>query len=75
MAAAHLSEIKKWPSNVDVTKASNALGISKAYGYKLASLGQFPCRVLKIGTRYRVVTASLIALLEEPGDSGQDGAA
>ncbi|EOD65617.1 DNA-binding protein [Amycolatopsis vancoresmycina] len=69
MAAAQLSEIKTWPSTVDVATAASALGISKSYGYALAARGEFPCRVLAVGTRYRVVTASLVALLEEPGDT------
>lgn len=59
-----LAEVRGWPATVGVGDASLALGISRAWGYELAARGQFPARVLKIGRRTRVVTASLVALLE-----------
>ncbi|EPY92500.1 hypothetical protein K530_52925 [Streptomyces noursei CCRC 11814] len=33
-------------------------------GYDLIRNGQFPCRVLRIGRKTRVVTASLLRVLE-----------
>jgi hypothetical protein len=59
-----LDEIRQWPVTVDIPKACPPLNISKSHGYALAAAGLFPCRVIKIGRRYRVVTADLIALLE-----------
>ncbi|WP_318215606.1 helix-turn-helix domain-containing protein [Streptomyces sp. SCL15-6] len=44
--------------------ASRALGFSRAKGYDLIRSGQFPCRVLRIGRKTRVVTASLLRVLE-----------
>ncbi|MFD0169145.1 hypothetical protein ACFVJH_34145 [Streptomyces decoyicus] len=41
-----------------------ALGYSRAKGYDLARRGEFPCRVLRIGRSTRVVTASLLRVLE-----------
>lgn len=48
----------------DIPTASELWGISRSYGFQLAKQGKFPCRVIKVGSRYRVVTASLLELLE-----------
>ncbi|WP_063804223.1 helix-turn-helix domain-containing protein [Streptomyces roseifaciens] len=50
-----------------VEDASKALGISRAKGYDLVRQGEFPCRVTRIGRKTRVVTASLLRVL----DSGE----
>ncbi|MGW0673466.1 hypothetical protein [Streptomyces sp. NPDC002746] len=47
--------------------ASTAFGFSRAKGYDLVRRGEFPCRVLRIGRSTRVVTASLLRVL----DSGE----
>lgn len=39
------------------------MGISKGHGYALARSGEFPCKVLKLGNTYRVLTSELMALL------------
>ncbi len=44
--------------------ASTALGFSRSKGYALIRNGEFPCRVLRIGRKTRVVTASLLRVLE-----------
>ena len=53
-----------WPT------AGQAVGASKSHSYALARKGDFPAKVLKLGTSYRVVTADLLRLL-----SGDDPAA
>ncbi len=63
-AAPTLDEVKSWPVTVEVRRACRAIGISSSWGYQLIALDEFPCRVIKIGHRSRVVTASLLALLE-----------
>lgn len=63
-SAPTLAEIRSWPATVDVRRACQAIGISGAWGYELLARGEFPCRVIKIRSRTRVVTASLLALLE-----------
>lgn len=63
-----LDEIRNWPATVDVRRACDALGISPSWGYQLISQGEFPARVLPIRNRSRVVTSSLIALLEGGGE-------
>jgi len=59
-----LSEIRDWPATVDVRHACSALGISTSWGYELVKRGEFPCKVLTIRNRSRVITASLVVLLE-----------
>ncbi|AWN32445.1 hypothetical protein DKG71_34140 [Streptomyces sp. NEAU-S7GS2] len=62
----HESEPGAWVLNRtgSVADASRALGFSRAKGYDLARRGEFPCRVLRIGRSTRVVTASLLRVLE-----------
>lgn len=62
-----LDEIRRWPATVDLSTAAPALGISRSYAYELARRGELPCRVIKVGTRLRVVTSSLIPLLGGAG--------
>jgi predicted DNA-binding transcriptional regulator AlpA len=53
-----------WNGTASVEHASRAFGFSRAKGYDLIRSGQFPCRVLRIGRKTRVVTASLLRVLE-----------
>lgn len=53
-----------WSGTSSVADASKAFGLSRAKGYDLVRQGQFPCRVLQIGRGTRVVTASLLRVLE-----------
>lgn len=65
-----LAEVRKWPATVSVRRACTALGISGTHGYALARRDEFPCRVIRAGGRVRVVTASLIAVLEGDSERG-----
>ncbi|MGW1194535.1 helix-turn-helix domain-containing protein [Streptomyces sp. NPDC002536] len=56
-----------WSGTASVEDASKALGFSRAKGYNLVRQGEFPCRVIRIGRKTRVVTASLLRVL----DSGE----
>ncbi|MFG3282140.1 helix-turn-helix transcriptional regulator [Streptomyces sp. NPDC048111] len=56
-----------WGGTGSVEDASAAFGFSRAKGYDLVRRGEFPCRVLRIGRSTRVVTASLLRVL----DSGE----
>jgi predicted DNA-binding transcriptional regulator AlpA len=53
-----------WNGTGSVEDAARALGFSRAKGYELIRRGRFPCRVLRIGRSSRVVTASLLRVLE-----------
>lgn len=59
-----LADVRKWPATVGVTETAQALGISRAHLYALVKRGEAPVRVLTFGTKHRVVTASIVALLE-----------
>ena len=57
-----LAELLALPLIVDITTA-RALGLSRSTGYQLARRGEFPCRVLHVGSSYRVPTAELLRVL------------
>lgn len=58
-----LDDVRSWPATIDVGKACSALGYSKSWGYQLIKQNEFPCKVISVRNRARVVTASLIELL------------
>ncbi|WP_302170506.1 hypothetical protein [Streptomyces sp. TBY4] len=51
------------PVSVDLETGNRALGIGRSKGYELAKRNQYPCKVLRVGNGYRVVTADLLNLL------------
>ena len=68
-AAPTLEEIRQWPATVSPAEAAKAFGISRSHAYELARVGQFPARVLKVGGRSRVVTASILVALSAGGEN------
>jgi predicted DNA-binding transcriptional regulator AlpA len=61
-----LAEIKNgWPPAVPVPEAGAAFGLSRSYAYELVARGQFPAAVIKVGSRYRVLTESIIRVLSD----------
>lgn len=56
-------ELLELPAAVDLGTGNRALGLGRSKGYELAKRGQYPCKVLRLGNAYRVVTADLLALL------------
>ncbi len=63
-AAPTLAEVKAWPATVGIPEAARAIGVSKSQLYDLVRRGEAPVKVLSFGARHRVVTASLVRLLE-----------
>ena len=59
-----LCEIRNWPPTCDPASAALALGISRSTAYETLRRGDFPAQALRVGGRWRVITASLIRLLE-----------
>ncbi|MFD9479006.1 hypothetical protein [Streptomyces nojiriensis] len=51
------------PVAIDLDTGNRALGLGRSKGYELAKRGQYPCKVLRFGNAYRVVTADLLNLL------------
>jgi excisionase family DNA binding protein len=60
-----LSELRLWPATVDVSTAAAAFGISRSHAYELVARGEFPAKIIRIGRRYRVITASIIRALSD----------
>ncbi|WP_203724988.1 hypothetical protein [Streptomyces sp. SID13588] len=56
-------ELLGLPVAVDLDTGNRALGLGRSKGYELAKRGQYPCKVLRLGNAYRVVTADLLDLL------------
>lgn len=56
-------EIDALGVSTDLQTAARALNISKSSAYTAAREGNFPCRVIRVGSRYVVPTAGLRALL------------
>jgi hypothetical protein len=50
---------------VSIDFAARKLGIGRTMAFQLASRGEFPCRVLRIGRLYKVPVAELERLLGE----------
>ena len=59
-----LDEIRAWPATVNPATAATAFGISRSYAYELVSRGEFPAKVLKVGSKTRVVTADILRALD-----------
>ncbi|WP_211297491.1 hypothetical protein [Geodermatophilus tzadiensis] len=57
------TELLALPTTVDLVTAARALSIGRTLAYQLARAGNFPVPVLRLGTRYRVVTSGLLAVL------------
>ena len=59
-----LAELRTLPLAVNVETAAAALGVSRAAAYDAIAHDEFPARVIYVGRRIKVVTASLIDLLD-----------
>lgn len=69
------AELLSLPVTVDITTAARALGLGRSTAYELARRDAFPCRVLRIGSTYRVPTADLLRILgiEPPAAERRSG--
>lgn len=63
MQTMHHKDLDTLPTVVSIMTAARALGLSRTYAYELAKRGDFPCRIIRVGTTYRVPTAELRKLL------------
>lgn len=70
-----IDEIKAWPATVDLVTAARPLGIGRTKAHEMARRGTFPVRLLRLGNRYRVSTAVLLAFLgvdvQQQADNGE----
>ncbi|WP_433155275.1 DNA-binding protein [Actinomadura nitritigenes] len=56
-------ELLALPTTISVETAARAIGLGRTRAYQLARRGEFPCKVIRIGASYRVVTVDLRRLL------------
>ncbi|GGU42975.1 helix-turn-helix domain-containing protein [Lentzea flava] len=54
-----VAEVMGLPAVVDIVVAGRAFGLGRTTAYMLARRGEFPCRVVRVGSAYRVPTADL----------------
>lgn len=59
-----LDEVRSWPATVSVPKAATALGVSQSHLHALIKRGESPVKLVPLRGRHRVITASLVRLLE-----------
>jgi len=61
-----VGDLLNLPPTTDIETGGRAFGIGRTKAYELARKGTFPCRVVKAGRTYRVVTADLLRVLGVP---------
>jgi hypothetical protein len=57
------SELLMLPAAIDVETAARAFGIGRTTAYALVRADQFPCKVLRAGKAYRVITEDMLRVL------------
>jgi Helix-turn-helix domain len=57
------AELLSLPVSVDLVTAARAFGLGRTKAHELARTGQFPCKVLIVGERYRVPRSALLRAL------------
>ena len=68
-----LEELRALPVSVDLPTAGRAFGIGRTKAHELARGGEFPCRVLRVGAKYRVPRAAIFeALGLNPADPSKE---
>jgi hypothetical protein len=58
-----IDELLALPVSVPLAVAARAFGLGRNKAYELAKHDQFPCRVIKVGERYRVPRSALLEVL------------
>jgi hypothetical protein len=56
-------DVADLPVIIDIVTAGRVLGMGRTAAYEAARRGDFPVPVLRVGNRYKVVTAHLRELL------------
>jgi hypothetical protein len=68
-----LREVRNWPATCNPAQVALALGISRSSAYEVLRRGDFPARAIRVGGRWRVLTASLVSVLEGNANSADQG--
>jgi excisionase family DNA binding protein len=73
--APKLADAAQLPPTLDLLTAAAWLGIGRTTAYRLAEHSHFPVPVIRVGRRYRIPSAPLIALLAIAPNTADDPAA
>jgi hypothetical protein len=68
-----LDELLALPVSVDLVTAGRAFGLGRTKAFQLAKESAFPCRVIRVGIKYRVprsATFEALALRIQPDLAG-----
>lgn len=63
MSPAEIKALATEAGVTDISTAARVYGISRSFAYELAARGELPFPVVRVGRRYVVPVASLLALL------------
>lgn len=67
-------ELLALPATTDLVTAGRAYGIGRTTAHALARRDEFPCRVIRVGKAYRVLTADLLKSLGIDREDDEGGA-
>jgi hypothetical protein len=56
-------ELFALPVSVDLVTAGRAFGLGRTRAFELARVDDFPCRVIRVGTKYRVPRSAILEAL------------
>ncbi|AEB42606.1 helix-turn-helix domain-containing protein [Micromonospora maris] len=62
-----VEQIRALGTSTDLATAASVLGMSRSAAYKLIRRDAFPVPHFRVGARYRIPTAPLLAALHLPG--------
>jgi hypothetical protein len=58
-----MDELLALPVSVDLVTAGRAFGLGRTRAFELAKADEFPCKVLRVGVKYRVARSALFEAL------------
>ncbi len=56
-------ELRELPVSVDLVTAGRCFGIGRTKAFELAKADEFPCRVIRVGKKYRVPRSAIFEAL------------
>jgi hypothetical protein len=57
-------ELLALPVSVDLATAGRAFGLGRTKAFELAKQNEFPCKVIRVGHKYRVSRSAIFAALD-----------
>lgn len=63
-----LDQVRRWAATCNVEQGAEALGVSRATMYQSIADGTCPVQTIVVSHRIKILTSSLISVLEGRGD-------